>query len=113
MIHAGLPQLDCRCRACVAARGTIWRRLTRAQRRALHALDFAVPRHQTDLSKRDNVSWPTLWSLMHSHGDRPALVRQMDLATRIATSCSMPFFTLNQHGRELRAAAELQERKAA
>ena len=110
--HAILPALGCRCRACGAKRAELWAQLTEAQRRALHALRFAVPRHPSDLAARDRVTHPTLHALMFPRGDRPALIRQHELGPRLWSAQSMPFFTLNQHGREIVAAARHLQRKA-
>lgn len=114
MTHDGrLPHLGCRCAPCRSARARVWHSLSAAQRVALRALDFAVPRHQTDLQKRDGIRWRTIATLMLDRPDRPALVRAHQLGERNWHASTMTFFTLNQHGDELIAAMRHHERKAA
>jgi hypothetical protein len=69
-----------------------WSRLSDAQLRAIDALDFAVPLHQTHLSQRYRVRGPTLVSLEY-----------MGLITRVSLfeqdmTIPMPFFTLTREG---------------
>jgi len=112
MTHAS-PALGCRCRRCHAARLAIYKRLPPAQRRALHVLDFAVPRHQTDLRLRDSIRWQVLYRLQFTKPWRPVLVRELPLKTVFINAPTMPFYTLNQHGTEIRAAVALEHRRAA
>lgn len=116
------PALGCRCQACHAARVAIYRDLSGAQRRAIQLLHFAVPRHQTDLLDRDGIRWCSVVSLVHPHtphtgarsyGERPALIRMLNLREALTTSYYMTFLTLTQHGREIRDAGLREVRAAA
>ncbi|MDA1813389.1 hypothetical protein PDK10_27565, partial [Bacillus cereus] len=61
---AHTPRAGCRCAPCRSARARIWHSLSAAQRVALRALDFVVPRHPTDLQKRDGIRWRTIGTLL-------------------------------------------------
>lgn len=110
--HAS-PSLGCRCSACHTARIAIYRDLTNGQRLTVNTLHFAVPRHQSDLLIRDGIRWVSVCSLIHPLGDRPALVRMVNLREANLYAASMTFLTLTQHGEEIRAAAARNERIAA
>ncbi len=110
---ARTPHLGCRCSSCRVARDRIWCNLSNAQRRALFALDFVVPRHPSDLRRRDGVKWSTIAALQTRRANRPALIREHQLGERNWHASTMTFFTLNQHGDELIAAMRHHERKAA
>lgn len=110
---ARIPHAGCRCAPCRVARDRVWHKLSIAQRLALQALDFAVPRHPSDLRRRDGVKWSTIAALLIRRPDRPALIREHQLGERNWHASTMTFFTLNQHGAELLAAVSHHRRKAA
>ena len=112
MPHAS-PVLGCRCRQCHASRVAIYHRLPPAQRHALDVLSLSVPRHQTDLLMRDSVRWQVLYRMQFAKPWRPILIRELPLKTVFAHDRTMPFYTLNQHGDDIRTAVALQQRKAA
>lgn len=112
MTHTS-PVLGCRCRQCRAKRVAIYHRLPPAQRHALDALDFAIPRHQSDLRLRESIRWQVLYRLCFPTPWRPVLIRELPLKTVFTNAATMPFYTLNQHGDEIRSAVALARRKAA
>lgn len=111
-VHA-TPTLGCRCSQCDVARIYLHRGLTNGQRIAVNTLHFAVPRHQSDLLIRDGVRWGSIASLIYPLGDRPALVRMVQLREANLYAPSMTFLTLTQDGEEIRAAAARHEQRRA
>jgi len=107
------PVLGCRCSQCDIARVYIHRGLTDGQRATVDTLHFAVPRHETDLFLRDGIRSSSIASLIYPHGDRPALVRMVNLREANLRAPSMRFLLLSQHGEEMRGAVARYGRRAA
>lgn len=70
-----------------------WSQWSEPQLRCVLALDFAVPLHQTHLTRRHRVRGPTRESLVEA-----GMIRRHYLAEREREGLWMPFFTLSQAG---------------
>jgi len=79
-------------------RSNDWSQFSHQQIRCLCALDFAVPLHQTHLSRRYKVRGPTVQSCIRLALVRPHYLVEQDSPRRSA----MPFFTLSQYGQAVK-----------
>jgi len=76
-----------------------WSHLSYPQVNALVELEFAIPIHQSYLTKRLGIRMTTVRSLVHKD-----LVRQMYLYEEhpgLGRTTGMPFFTLTQEGQRI------------
>lgn len=100
--HAS-PLEGCACVVCDGARLAHLRELSSAQRRALAALDPAIPRHVDDL-RRAGLRWRTATSLMFGTRRRPALISQIELRRPLRDAPYYSFLLLTSHGADAVAA---------
>jgi len=97
------PKEGCPCVVCDAARLAHLRGLSSSQRRALDALDPAIPRHVDDL-RRGGIRWRTLASMTAGDRRRPALVHRLDLRRPLLDAPYYSFALLTRHGADALAA---------